>query len=145
MLIKVPFWLLIAAIFVYALFPFYWAVRSAFTPEAELFNTPISVLPEHPTLQNFTDVLSSSFFRTALLNSTIVAGSRDADLAVHRLARGVRARPFPLPWPLPGDVPDALDDDLPADRHPRRPLHDVQRLKIIGPSTSRICTTRCGR
>ena len=34
-LIKVPFWLLIAAIFVYALFPFYWALRSAFTPEAE--------------------------------------------------------------------------------------------------------------
>ncbi len=74
-LIKVPFWLLIAAIFVYALFPFYWAVRSAFTPEAELFNTPISYWPSNPTLQNFKDVLSSSFFRTALLNSTIVAGT----------------------------------------------------------------------
>ena len=31
-LAKLPFWLLIAVIFVYALFPFYWAVRSAFTP-----------------------------------------------------------------------------------------------------------------
>jgi trehalose/maltose transport system permease protein len=74
-LIKVPFWLLIAAIFVYALFPFYWAVRSAFTPEAQLFDTPISYWPSDPTLQNFKDVLSSSFFRTALLNSTIVAGT----------------------------------------------------------------------
>ena len=74
-LVKVPFWLLIAAIFVYALFQFYWAVRSAFTPTVDLFNTPISYWPSNPTLQNFKDVLSSSFFRTALLNSTIVAGS----------------------------------------------------------------------
>src|SRR4029077_6173385 len=32
-------------------------------------------IPHHPTLQHFRDVLSSDFFRRALLNSTIVAGS----------------------------------------------------------------------
>jgi trehalose/maltose transport system permease protein len=86
-LIKLPFWLLIAAIFVYALFPFYWAVRSAFTPSSELFNTPISYWPSNPTLQNFKDVLSSSYFRQALLNSTIVAGSVTlVSLAVGSLA-----------------------------------------------------------
>jgi trehalose/maltose transport system permease protein len=74
-LTKLPFWLLIAVIFVYALFPFYWALRSAFTPSAQLFDTPIQYLPHHPTLQHFRDVLSSDFFRRALLNSTIVAGS----------------------------------------------------------------------
>jgi trehalose/maltose transport system permease protein len=74
-LAKLPFWLLIAVIFVYALFPFYWAVRSAFTPEAQLFNTPLQYFPSHPTFANFREALSTDFFRRALLNSTIVAGS----------------------------------------------------------------------
>ena len=72
---KLPFWALIAAIFVYALFPFYWAVRSAFTPESELFKTPVDYWPKHPTLSNFRDALSTSVFQHALINSTIVAGS----------------------------------------------------------------------
>jgi len=72
---KLPFWILVALIFIYALFPFYWVLRSAFTPEVQLFNTPISYFPHHPTLENFREVLTSSFFRRALLNSTIVAGS----------------------------------------------------------------------
>ena len=72
---RLPFWLLVAVIFVYALFPFYWAVRSAFTPESQLFVTPVHYFPTHPTLQNFRDALSTDFFRKALLNSTIVAGS----------------------------------------------------------------------
>ena len=72
---KLPFWILVALIFIYALFPFYWALRSAFTPDPALFATPIQYIPHHPTLQHFRDVLSSDFFRRALLNSTIVAGS----------------------------------------------------------------------
>ena len=72
---KVPFWLLIAAIFVYALFPFYWAVRSAFTPEGQLFNTPIEYFPDDPTLANFRAALSTSVFQHALINSTIVAAA----------------------------------------------------------------------
>src|SRR6266516_4277565 len=72
---KLPFWLLIAAIFIYAIFPFYWAIRSAFTPEGELFRTPIEYFPRHPTLANFREIFSTSFFTHALLNSTIVAGS----------------------------------------------------------------------
>ena len=74
-LVKVPFWILVVVIFIYALFPFYWALRSAFMPASELFETPIKYWPSDPTLQNFRDVLNSSFFRRALLNSTIVAGS----------------------------------------------------------------------
>jgi trehalose/maltose transport system permease protein len=72
---KLPFWFLITVIFVYALFPFYWAVRSAFTPEARLFDTPLQYFPAHPTLANFRGALSASFFQDALINSTIVAGS----------------------------------------------------------------------
>ncbi len=72
---KLPFWLLIAAIFVYALFPFYWAIRSAFTPESELFSTPVDYFPKHPTLANFREALGTSTFQHALINSTIVAGA----------------------------------------------------------------------
>jgi trehalose/maltose transport system permease protein len=72
---RIGLWLLIIVIFVYALFPFYWAVRSAFTPEARLFDTPIQYWPAHPTLANFREIFSTSFFTRALLNSTIVAGS----------------------------------------------------------------------
>ena len=74
-LVKVPLWILIVAIFIYALFPFYWALRSAFMPANELFSTPIKYWPTDPTLNHFREVLNSSFFRRALLNSTIVAGS----------------------------------------------------------------------
>jgi trehalose/maltose transport system permease protein len=72
---RVPLYVLVALIFVYALFPFYWVIRSAFTPESDLFRTPVQYIPHHPTLENFREVLSSSDFTRALLNSTIVAGS----------------------------------------------------------------------
>lgn len=72
---RAGFYTLIAVIFVYAVFPFYWALKSAFTAEGELFVTPIEYLPSAPTLDNFEKVLSSGFFQRALLNSTIVAGS----------------------------------------------------------------------
>ena len=72
---RIPFYLLIAAIFFYALFPFYWALRSAFTAESDLFRTPVQYLPQDPTSDNFREVLSSDQFLRALLNSTIVAGA----------------------------------------------------------------------
>jgi ABC-type glycerol-3-phosphate transport system permease component len=70
-LFKTPFYLLIAVIFVYALFPFYWVVRSSFTPEVNLFQTPVKYLPAHPTLDNDREVLSASFFQHAMINSAI--------------------------------------------------------------------------
>jgi len=72
---RIPFYLLVALIFIYALFPFYWALRSAFTAEGDLFRTPVQYIPLEPTLENFRSVLSSGDFQRALLNSTIVAGS----------------------------------------------------------------------
>jgi trehalose/maltose transport system permease protein len=72
---RLPFYLLLAVIFVYLVFPFYWALRSAFTPDGDLFRTPIQYVPANPTLENFREVLSSGDFQRAILNSTIVAGS----------------------------------------------------------------------
>jgi trehalose/maltose transport system permease protein len=74
-LVRIPFWILIAAIFIYALFPFYWVIRSSFTPEVNLFQTPVKYIPTHPTLDNYRGALSASFFQDALLNSFIVAAS----------------------------------------------------------------------
>jgi trehalose/maltose transport system permease protein len=72
---RIPFYVLIGAIFVYALFPFYWALRSAFTKESELFTTPLDYIPANPTTENFREVFSNDLFMRALLNSTIVAGA----------------------------------------------------------------------
>ena len=69
------FWLLILVIFVYLMFPFYWALISALKPEAELIRTPTTYYPHNPTFQNFQAVLQSGDFLRGLLNSTIVAFS----------------------------------------------------------------------
>ena len=71
---KVPFYTLVALIFVYCLFPFFWALRCAFTPESDLFSTPLQYVPDHPTLDNFRQAFEAEFFRKGLLNSAIVAG-----------------------------------------------------------------------
>jgi trehalose/maltose transport system permease protein len=74
-LARLPFYLLIAAIFVYTIFPFYWAIRSSLTPDGDLFATPLQYFPSSPTLAHYREVLGSGDFQRALLNSTIVAGS----------------------------------------------------------------------
>jgi len=72
---RLPFYLLLLVIIVYVAFPFYWALRSAFTPDSQLFNTPVQYFPTHPTLANFRGALGSGDFQRALINSTIVAAS----------------------------------------------------------------------
>jgi len=72
---RLPFYLLVAAIFIYCVFPFYWVLRSSLTPEVKLFQTPVKYLPSPFTLTNYREVLSASFFTDALINSAIVAGS----------------------------------------------------------------------
>lgn len=69
------FYLVVAAILVYTLFPFYWAFRSSITPNNELFTTPVTYWPSAPTLENYRLVLRDGQFSHALLNSTIVATS----------------------------------------------------------------------
>jgi len=69
------FYILVAAILIYILFPFYWALRSSISPNSELFTTPVRYFPANPTLDNYRQVLSNGLFLRAILNSTIVAGS----------------------------------------------------------------------
>lgn len=69
------FWLLVVVIFVYLMFPFYWAVVSALKTQPELIRTPATLWPENPVLTNFVAVLSNDRFIRALGVSTLVAGS----------------------------------------------------------------------
>ena len=69
------FWLLVAFIFIYLMFPFYWAVVSALKTEGELFQTPATLWPSNPTLINFQAVLQNPSFLRGLTNSLIVAGT----------------------------------------------------------------------
>ncbi len=72
---RILFYLLMAVILTYTIFPFYWALRSAITPDNQLFETPVRYFPTDPTLKNFQQVLSDDLFLRAILNSTFVAGA----------------------------------------------------------------------
>ena len=53
--------------------PIYWILLSAFTPISELFRTPLTYVPQHPTLVNFQTVakvvpLVQQFFNSAVLS-----------------------------------------------------------------------------
>jgi trehalose/maltose transport system permease protein len=69
------FYIVLALILLYILFPFYWAIRSALSPDADLFATPLQWFPAHPTLGHFQSIFSDPTFVTSLWNSTIVAVS----------------------------------------------------------------------
>ncbi len=70
---RVLFYILLAIITVYLVFPFYWAIRSSITPDNQLFSTPVAYWPDAPTLLNYQLVLSSPNFLRALANSAVVA------------------------------------------------------------------------
>jgi trehalose/maltose transport system permease protein len=72
---RVFFWLLVAVIIVYLLFPFYWAIRTSLSPDAEIYATPVQYFPANPTLQNYANVFTNSVFVQSLLNSAIVGVS----------------------------------------------------------------------
>jgi trehalose/maltose transport system permease protein len=70
---KIGFWLLIAFIVVYTLFPFYWAIVSSLTPTNDLFVTPVRFWPQSVTFEHYETVFSDGGFMRALLNSAIVS------------------------------------------------------------------------
>ncbi|KYG07163.1 sugar ABC transporter permease [Sorangium cellulosum] len=85
--LRALFYLLVAAVVVFTVFPFVWAFVSSIKPDDELFTTPVRYWPGRPTLENYRLVLDNGEFQTALLNSVIVAVSVTAlSLAVGSLA-----------------------------------------------------------
>jgi trehalose/maltose transport system permease protein len=67
------FYVVLAIIFAYIVFPFYWAFRSSITPDGELFVTPVHYWPTQPTFDHYAQVLGDGQFVRSLGNSALVA------------------------------------------------------------------------
>jgi len=72
------FWMLILFIFVYMLFPFYWALNSSLKTEGELQRTPATLWPQNPVADNYRAIFQNDKFTRGLVNSAIVATSTTA-------------------------------------------------------------------
>jgi multiple sugar transport system permease protein len=70
---KTPWWMWIAvaAIVIFCLFPFYWLVNISLKHASELSTS--SIIPKHPTLDNYSQIFKNHDFTNALRNSAIVA------------------------------------------------------------------------
>jgi trehalose/maltose transport system permease protein len=68
---RIGFWLLVCAILVFALFPFYYALISSLTAPARIFEP--AFLPRAPTLENYSAVFREQPFARNILNSVAVA------------------------------------------------------------------------
>ena len=88
---RAGFWLLVAAILLFCLFPFYYALVSSLRPPSELFRP--ALLPGPWTLANYRAVFAEQPFGRNIVNSVLVAGSVVAlsllvgTLAAYALAR----------------------------------------------------------
>ncbi|WP_033343000.1 carbohydrate ABC transporter permease [Catenuloplanes japonicus] len=50
-------WTVLAVVVILTIFPFWWMVRTALTPAADLYTDNAGLLPQHPTLINFARIL----------------------------------------------------------------------------------------
>ena len=65
------FYLLVAAILVYTLFPFYWAVVSSLKSGTDIFR--VDFLPPNPAWRNYVSIFQEQPFGRNILNSILVA------------------------------------------------------------------------
>lgn len=75
MLQRALFWLLIIAIILYTIFPFYWAIVTSLTPNSRLYDTPAQYFPSTIDWSHYRYVLRNDDFIKAFLNSAIVSVS----------------------------------------------------------------------
>lgn len=68
---RLAFYLLVAAIIFYAVFPFYWAIVSSLKTGSALFE--VEFWPAQPTLENYIALFKEQPFARNILNSLIVA------------------------------------------------------------------------
>ncbi|MGC0380361.1 carbohydrate ABC transporter permease [Streptomyces sp. SAI-129] len=86
---RVAAWVVLVVALVATVFPFYWMVRTALTPAADLYSDSTGLVPQHPTAINFLRVLgltsqeeamaaggsgSQVDFLRYLLNSVVYSG-----------------------------------------------------------------------
>ncbi|WP_329126849.1 carbohydrate ABC transporter permease [Streptomyces sp. NBC_01465] len=54
---RVAAWAVMIAVLVATVFPFYWMIRTALTPAADIYSDSTGLVPHHPTMINFLRVL----------------------------------------------------------------------------------------
>ena len=106
----------------------------------ELTATPVKYFPTSPTLDNFRLVFQNPQFQRALINSTIVALSVTTPGAGRRSVRRLCAGAVQVQGADTGPLSSPLDDDVPADRHPRLALPDDQPVRALQPLGSLVLT-----
>jgi len=79
---KIAFWIIVSVMFIYLVFPFYWAINSSFKTEFQLMMTPATFLPLDPvthrlsfSLINYQGVFKNPDFMRGIKNSALVACS----------------------------------------------------------------------
>jgi len=70
---KLVVYLLLSLGAVFILLPFIWMLSTAFKPPQEVLSLKPSLIPAHPTLDNFITVFTKAPFGRFILNSTIIA------------------------------------------------------------------------
>jgi len=70
---RVLFYLLVAVIVVYTVFPFYWAIVSSLKEGSALYQ--VEPFPPHPAWGNYTAIFKEQSFGRNILNSVMVAAS----------------------------------------------------------------------
>ncbi|MGM0641744.1 MAG: carbohydrate ABC transporter permease [Thermotogota bacterium] len=72
---KTIIYIFVVVVFIYFVFPFWWAIRSSFTSNATLFTKDFSLLPPEWTFDHYIGVFKEHNFLRNIMNSIIVAGS----------------------------------------------------------------------
>jgi multiple sugar transport system permease protein len=72
---KTFLYIFVVVIFIYFVFPFWWAIRSSFTSNSFLFTKDFNLLPPEWTFDHYIGVFREHDFLRNILNSFIVAGS----------------------------------------------------------------------
>lgn len=68
-------YILLIAVIIVAVFPAIWMISTAIKPTMELYDYPPQIIPDHPTGENFINVLKTSKMYRAFLNSVIVTAA----------------------------------------------------------------------
>jgi trehalose/maltose transport system permease protein len=72
-IVRVLFWILVAFIFIYTVFPFVWALLAAVKPDSDISSTPTQYLPSKLYWGNLDYVFHQRDFLYALRNSVIAS------------------------------------------------------------------------
>ncbi len=72
---RILFYALLALILIYILFPFYWAIRTSFMPDRDIYLTPVQYWPTNFTFDHYFNAFNDPNFVRSILNSAIVGVS----------------------------------------------------------------------